>query len=253
MPEAPHPRRSPWALRDGEIHVWRASLDRPAPSVLALRALLSEDERARADRFLLEHHRRRFAVCRGLLRVVLGRYLNRPPERLAFAYGPSGKPTLAGPAPLLFNVSHSDELAVYAVARDREISIDVERVRPVAQPENIADHFFSPPERHALRAVPPERRLEAFYDCWTRKEAYVKARGEGLGHPLDQFAVSFGPGAPARLMPVSADSAREIAGWSLQALSPGAGYVGALAARGDGWRTVQRRWPDPRGNASAAC
>jgi 4'-phosphopantetheinyl transferase len=145
----------------------------------------------------------------------------------------------------VFNVSHSDELALFAVASDREVGIDVERVRPVTDPEQIADHFFSAPERTALRAVPPDRRLEAFFDCWTRKEAYVKARGDGLAHPLDQFAVSLGPGEPARFLPVAGYPTPEPSAWSLQALAPGNGYVAALAAEGHGWRTVSRRWPDP--------
>lgn len=238
---------SGWTLPHGEIHVWRVSLDRPEASVRELRALLSPDEQARADRFHFERHRRRFVVCRGLLRVVLGRYAGRSPERLQFHYGPRGKPALADVGRrLVFNVSHSDELALYAVAGDREVGIDVERVRPVSQPEQIAESFFSAPEKISLRAVPPDLRLAAFFDCWTRKEAYVKARGDGLGHPLDAFAVTFEPGQPARLMPVSGTSAEELAAWSLQALAPEAGYTAALVAEGHGWRTVSRRWPDPR-------
>ena len=119
----------------------------------------------------------------------------------------------------------------------------MEELRPLPRAEQIAERFFSIPERTALKRLPPEQRVEAFFTCWTRKEAYIKARGDGLGHPLDQFAVSLVPGEPVRLWAAGDGDAREIARWSLGGLPPGPGYVAALAAHGRGWRLTSRDWP----------
>jgi 4'-phosphopantetheinyl transferase len=238
-------RSARWALAADEVHVWQVSLDRPDSSVRRLARLLSPDEGARAKRFVIDRVRRRFVVCRGVLRLILGRYTGAAPGQLRFTYGAHGKPALA-PGPggeVCFNVSHSDGLALYAVARGREIGVDVERLRPLPGAERIAERFFSIPEQAALQALPAERKLEAFYTCWTRKEAYIKARGDGLGHPLDQFAVSIAPGEPARLSPAGDGDGREIARWSLEGLPPAPGYVAALAGRGRGWRLASRQWP----------
>ena len=232
-------------LGEDEIHVWCAELDPPGGAAERLGAILSPDERTRAARFCLERVRSRFVVCRGVLRTILGRYLGGAPEGLRFVYGDRGKPALAPPegTDLRFNVSHSDGLALFAVARGREVGVDVERLRPLPRVERIAERFFSLPERKALLELPPERRAEAFFTCWTRKEAYVKARGEGLGHPLDQFAVSLVPGEAARLWAAGDGDEREIARWSLDALVPAPGYVAALAALGGGWRLARREFP----------
>jgi 4'-phosphopantetheinyl transferase len=238
-----------WSLAEDEVHVWRTALDRSDSSLRRLARVLSPDERARADRFVIERVRRRFVACRGALRMILGRYTGQAPERLRFLYGDYGKPVLApsaGIADLHFNVSHSEELALVAVARGREIGVDVERLRPLPGAERIAERFFSAPERTAIQALPAERKLEAFFTCWTRKEAYIKALGDGLGHPLDEFAVSLVPGEPARLWSVGDTGSGEEASWSLEALLPTPGYVAALAGRGRGWRMTSRPWP-PRG------
>jgi len=235
-----------WDLAPDEIHVWRAGLDEPEGKVRRLARLLSDEERERADRFVLDRVRRRFIVGRALLRTILGRYLGPSPDQIRFAYGAHGKPALAPPddeAGLRFNVSHSDGLALYAIGRGREIGVDVERIRPLPGAERIAERFFSLPERTALQALPASAKLEAFFTCWTRKEAYIKARGDGLGHPLDQFAVTLAPGEPARLWPAGADDGHEVSRWSLEALPPAPGYVAAVAARGRGWRVASRRWP----------
>jgi phosphopantetheine--protein transferase-like protein len=150
---------------------------------------------------------------------------------------------LRGRPDLRFNVSHSDGLALYAIARGREVGVDVEQLRELPRAERIAERFFSTEETAALKAEPAERRVEAFFTCWTRKEAYIKARGDGLAHPLDQFAVSLVPGEPARLWVAGDGDAREIARWSLDALPLAPGYVAALAARGRGWRLTTRSWP----------
>jgi 4'-phosphopantetheinyl transferase len=234
-----------WALAEDEIHVWHVSLDRPPSDVRRLARMLSPDEQERARRYRGERLRERFIVGRGILRMLLSRYVGCPPGRLRFAYGARGKPALA-PAEgsdLRFNVSHSDGLALYAVARGREVGVDVERLRELPRAERIAERFFSTEETAALKAEPAERRVEAFFTCWTRKEAYIKARGDGLAHPLDQFAVSLVPGEPARLWVAGDGDAREIARWSLDALPLAPGYVAALAARGRGWRLTTRSWP----------
>jgi 4'-phosphopantetheinyl transferase len=232
-----------WSLPEEEVHVWQVRLDRPESALRRMSRLLSADETERAERFRVERVRHRFVLGRGVLRMILGRYAGRHPAHLRFRYGEHGKPALADGGDLCFNVSHSDSLALYAVARGREIGVDVERLRPLPRAERIAERFFSLPERAALRATPSERRLEAFYTCWTRKEAYIKARGDGLGHPLDRFAVSIAPGEPARLWAAGEADGGEIARWSLDAVPPAPGYVAALVARGSGWRLVSRSWP----------
>jgi 4'-phosphopantetheinyl transferase len=234
-----------WALSEDEVHVWTVALERPESDVRRMARLLSADETERAERFRIERVRRRFVVCRGALRLILARYTGDAPDRLRFAYGAHGKPGLA-PSPgsdLRFNVSHSDGIALCAVARGREIGVDVERLRPLPRAERIAERFFSLPERAALRGLPEEQRLEAFFTCWTRKEAYIKARGDGLAHPLDQFVVSVVSSEPARLSAVGDRDAREVAGWSLDGLPAEPGYVAALAAHGGPWRLTRRAWP----------
>jgi 4'-phosphopantetheinyl transferase len=223
-----------------EVHVWRAALDQPNERVRRLLGTLSADERARADKFYFERHRRPFIVSRGFLRAILGRYLDREPESLVFTYGPQGKPAL-GETDLHFNLSHSGDCALLALTRGREIGVDVERVRPRAELEGIAGRFFAPAEVAALRAVSAVEKEQAFFNCWTRKEAYVKACGEGLARPLDRFEVSLAPGEAARLIAV-ADDAAEAARWALRELESLPGYVGCVAVPGHGWRLRCWRW-----------
>lgn len=231
------PPRPP-RLANGEVHVWLASLTQPAAQVAELRELLDADERGRADRFHFEKDRGRFVVARALLRRLLGLYLNARPAELSFAYGAFGKPELRGeagaPPALRFNLAHSHELALYAFARGREVGVDLEHVRPDLAGEEIAERFFSAREVAALRSLAPEARAEGFFNCWTRKEAYIKALGEGLSHPLDSFTVSLRPGEPAALLEVEGDEA-EAARWSLRELRPAPGYVAALVAERDDW------------------
>ena len=232
------------ALAIGEVHVWCATLDQPTSQFLRLAQMLSADEHARADRYCFTRDRQHFIVGRALLRVILGRYLDVEPDRLRFAYSYHGKPSLAEPfgsGILRFNVSHSQGLALYAVARDRQIGVDLERTRPVDDLEQIAERFFSPREHAALRALPTQMKHEAFFNCWTRKEAYVKARGDGLSLPLDQFDVSLGPGDPARLLHNEREP-QEVTRWSLQELTPAPGYIAALAIEGHGRQIRCRQW-----------
>jgi len=220
-------------LTSEEIHVWRAGLDQPPSAVESLLQILSPDERSRAGRFYFQKDRDHYIVARGVIRKLLGQYLGAEPERLRFCYNSYGKPALApeiGGDSLKFNVSHSHGLATFAVTRGWELGVDLELIRPDFATMEIAEHFFSRWEIEALRALPPEARAQAFFNCWTRKEAYVKARGQGLSLPLDQFAVSLAPGEPAALLHVEGDP-EEARRWSLRELHLDPGYAGAIAVR----------------------
>ena len=241
----PAPKRP--ALQGSEVHVWRASLERNRPCVQSLKRILSEDEQARAERVHSEQDRERFIVARGVLRVILSRYLDTEPSQLRFRYSPHGKPDLdntSAEKTLSFNMSHSSGLALYAVTRDRKVGIDLERIRTNFVYQRIAERFFSPQEKAMLDALEaePERR-KAFFDCWTRKEAYIKAKGKGLSLPLDQFDVSLTPGEPASLLEVRGDSL-EASRWWMHELFPGPGYAAALAIEGHGCRLACWEWQE---------
>jgi 4'-phosphopantetheinyl transferase len=227
-----------------EVHVWRALLDQPQ-SLNAFLASLAPDEQERAARFLFQKDRERFIAARGLLRAILSRYLNLRPDDLYFGYGAHGKPFLAR-APcgdVRFNVSHSHGLALFAFARERDLGIDVEQMRLEVAGQRIAERFFSACEVAALRGLPAEQHTEAFFNCWTRKEAYMKARGEGLSLPLDQFDVSLAPGQPPALLR-TAMTASETSRWSMIELAPAAGYKAALVVEGRDWQLRRWQWPD---------
>jgi 4'-phosphopantetheinyl transferase len=215
-----------------DVHIWGVSLVQSDESIASFRAILSPEELARADRFKFERHRRRFIVSQGYLRRILGYYLNHPPSRLKFGRTERGKPFLINPEAngLIFNVSHSHELAVYAVMQDHEIGVDVEHLRPMPDAEQIATRFFSASEQTTLLALPPEQRERAFFACWTRKEAFIKAIGEGLYYPLDQFSVSLAPEEPVCLRHVDTHP-QEAASWTLHAFSPASDYVAAFAVK----------------------
>jgi 4'-phosphopantetheinyl transferase len=212
-----------------EVHVWFVELARSGASVEACFRSLSADERERASRFRFEHLRTGFTLSRGILRVLLGRYVGIEPERIRFAYGPRGKPRLAFPeTPLEFNLAHSGRFAAYAFAVGCEPGVDIEEVRPVSEQENIVSRFFSREECEEWLGLDPSQRDEAFFRCWTRKEAYIKALGDGLSMPLDSFRVSLRPGVPAALIEAAGDPAAA-SKWSLYSLAPEDGYAGSLA------------------------
>jgi len=239
-----YPPAKPLKLGSDEVHVWRASLDVTALQVQSLQQSLTGDEQKRAMRFYFRKDREHFIVARGLLRLILGRYLDIEPAQLRFWYSPYGKPALAseiGRNRLRFNVSHSHGLALYAITCGRELGVDVEFNRTDLAEEQIAERFFSPREVAALRALPANMQQKAFFRCWTRKEAYIKARGEGLTLPLDQFEVSLEPGKPAAM--ITNVDPQEVARWSIQELTPGPGYVAALAVEGHDWRLKCWQWP----------
>lgn len=231
-PPARDPELSPHA-----VHVWRTAIHVPERCLADLRGLLAPGERVRARRFRFERDRRRFTVARGVLRRLLGRYLHVEPAAVELRYGAHGKPRLPEEADgggVRFNLSHSRGWALHAFALGREVGVDVERMRPDTDVARTARRFFSPAEADALMGVAPGRRREAFFECWTRKEAFVKARGEGVALGLRRFEVSLRPGEPAALLRFEGDPA-EPARWSLCALDPGEGYKAALAVEGRGW------------------
>jgi 4'-phosphopantetheinyl transferase len=239
-----HPSPAELSLSSAEVHVWRAALDPAASCVEQLQRLLSADELQRAARFHFSRDRRRFIVARGALRDILSRYLGVPPAELEFRYSAYGKPALADIAAeegVRFNISHAHEMALFAVTCGREVGVDIEYLHRTIACEEIAEHFFSARERASLRALPAEIKPQAFFNCWTRKEAYIKAHGEGLSLPLDQFDVSLAPGEPVALLATRGDP-REALRWSLQALTPGPGYVAALAVEGQGWHLTCWQW-----------
>lgn len=214
----------------GEVHVWRANLDRPDDLVEKFRRTLASDEIDRANRFHFERHRRDFVVGRGLLRELIGRYVGAKPESLEFSYGAYGKPALNSPGQLRFNMSHSGGVALFAFTEKRDVGIDVEQIRADFASEDIARRFFSAVEVECLSGLPDEEKVAAFFRCWTRKEAYIKAIGKGLSQSLDGFDVTLAPRVPAELLRSTDDDAGR---WKLFDVEVGEGYAGALAVEGD--------------------
>lgn len=218
-------------LDDAEIHVWRLDLSRVRRQVGGLLPFLSKDERDRASRFHFQKDHEHFIAARGVLRVLLGTYLNLTPEELRFRYSPYGKPSLdVGPDSerLRFNLSHSHERALLAFTRAGEIGVDLEFMRADFASHEVAERWFSNREVEMFSALPGSLRTEAFFNCWTRKEAYVKARGEGLSYPLKSFSVSLAPDEAARFLSIEGD-AMQCSCWSLQNLHVAEGYAAALA------------------------
>jgi 4'-phosphopantetheinyl transferase len=237
-----HPAPARVGLSADEVHVWCAALRRTATDVEGLARLLSAEERERAGRFRSDSARTEFVVARGMLRAILARYLARAADRIALGHTNQGKPKLACRS-LHFNVSHSHGLALFAVTGRGEVGVDVERLRPYDNHLSLADRYFAPREAALLRGLAPECRLEAFFHAWTRKEAVVKASGAGLSYGLERIEVTFLPGEPARVLRLD-DEDHLAAGWSLRALAPAPGYVGAVALQGHEYRLVCWRWVD---------
>lgn len=214
-------------LARGEAHCWSFPLDVPPETSAALSAILSEDERSRSARFRFERDRRRFIVSHGALRELLGRYLGTHPEEIRFVTNPFGKPALDPElsSRLEFNLSHSADLALIAIA-GAEVGVDLEHIRAHPDYAAIAEDFFSAAEADSLNSLPSHLQAEAFFSCWTKQEAYVKARGEGLATTTDPVSV------PADLH----------GAYSLYTLHPAPGYVGALAIAGSRWRLTLHRY-----------
>ena len=228
-------------LDENSVHVWCAELDQPQERVDGYRSLLSADELERAARFRFDRHRDAYIAGRGILRVLLGCYLAQPPEKIDISYSQYGKPHLSNNR-LQFNLAHSGGLALFVFTLHDEVGVDIERERDLRDALAIAERFFSLAERVVLRELPESEQIPAFFRCWTRKEAFIKAVGEGLSYPLADFDVTLAPGEPARLLSIRG-SQEEAGRWSLVSLDLPAGYDGAVALRRtavqlQGWRFV---------------
>jgi 4'-phosphopantetheinyl transferase len=215
--------------------VW---LVRPSATLVAL---LSPDEQVRAAKFYFDEDREHYRYGRAILRTLIGQYEQIEPTAVPFVYGEHGKPGLAG-GDLRFNLSHADGVALIAFARGREIGVDVERVRPLSDADRVARRFFSEREYGEYTAVFDAQKPQAFFNCWTRKEAFIKAIGEGLSCPLKSFDVSLLPGEAAQLREIRG-SETAAAHWTLHSLDPLPGYVSAVIAEGQGWHLRCWHWP----------
>jgi 4'-phosphopantetheinyl transferase len=231
-------------LSPKQVHVWRVELDRSSEEICQFRGMLSEEEQKRADRFHFERDSSRFIVGRGMLRSLLGTYLQVAPDGIKFRYSAKGKPMLANVEQgLHFNLSHSGGLALYAIASE-PVGIDLEQIRPLSDAEQLAKRFFTPAEAEAIATLPMAQKQAAFLNAWTRKEAYLKATGDGLAG-LDEVEVSLIPGMPAKLVAIQGNS--ELASqWFIGELYPHPGYVAAVAIAGQDWQVCY--FKDERGN-----
>ena len=208
-------------LAPGEVHLWRATLTEPQPG---LYDTLSTAEHVRAGRFYQERDRQRFITAHGVLRSILGRYLETDPRHVEFAAGPFGKPLLMPNfRGIHFNLSHSDNLMLLAVARTREVGVDVELMRSDVPFESLAEHYFEPTEAWSIRTAPNEERATRFYEMWTSTEARLKAAGTGFADP---------------------GTVVQLDRWSLLTLTPASGYAAALAVEGDGFDLQCWSWPN---------
>ncbi|MEZ5039491.1 MAG: 4'-phosphopantetheinyl transferase superfamily protein [Saprospiraceae bacterium] len=229
-------------LTDQKPQVWQADLLADEPLQYSLWECLSPDEKARANRFRFAKDKDSFVLTRGILRHLLGRYLQQDPKKISFAYGPQGKPSLIEPPSLHFNVTHSGELALFAFALNQPIGVDLEHIQRAVEIELVAKHFFSAQEIAALFMLPAAQQKQGFFNCWTRKEALIKAMGTGLAFPLAQFEVSLKPGDPAALLATHWDPA-EAQQWFMTSFKPAEEYVGALAIKRPIVEVAYWQWP----------
>lgn len=238
LPHSWRPASIPPPLGPEELHLWalETGLAWEPP-----RGHLTEEEHRRADRFMRVHDRRRFRAGRGLLRTLLGAYLARAPASLMLGEGPHGKPCLPDSPEMQFNLSHSGELVLLAFHRGSRVGVDVELVRESAGTARVARRYFTPEERRILEQVPGSEHSVTFFCIWTRKEAFLKARGEGISLGLGRVQVTARPQDEARLVATSWDPP-EVRRWSLLDVDCGPGYRAALAVEGARPRTVLLRW-----------
>jgi len=226
------------ALPEDEVQLWRSDLAAIRSDESRWQSLLSADEKQRASRFHFAIDRQRFATTRALLRLILAGYLSAHPNDLAFSYSKKEKPSL-GPlyagSNLAFNVSHSGEIALLAFTRGRRIGVDVEHIHRDIEIDRIARRFFSAHEQNELAAFPDEEKTQSFFRCWTRKEAYIKAVGDGLSLPLSQFDVSLETSAKSALLATRPDNL-EAERWFLREAPAGDGYAAALCVEGRNWK-----------------
>lgn len=228
-------------LEANEVHLWRLDLQARARGAEKWKSILSADEKGRAARYLRDIDRQYFIAARATLRQILGCYLNTDPAALTFAYSEKEKPFLGGAEAACgidFNISHSGSIALLAFSQQREIGVDVEQIRRDFDTATIAARFFSAAEQKQLAALPEEQRSEAFFLCWTRKEAYIKATGKGLSLPLHEFDVSLSPKEQNALLACRPDP-RERTKWVMRDIAVPEGYAAAICVSGSGWNLVE--------------
>lgn len=223
------PERQP--LQRNEVHIWKAKLDVSISLEKKLWHILSADEKNRANKFRFQSDRLHYIAARGILRSILSNYLKIKPSEVSFQYGSQGKPALNPNHNLKFNISHAGGLALFAMTMNHEIGIDLERIKEEIEIDLIANRFFAPGEIKRLFSLPKKDQPQAFFQCWTRKEAFIKAKGDGLSFPLDQFEVSFGASEQGRLIK-TAWGENEVANWHLTTFDPEEVFTGALAVYG---------------------
>jgi 4'-phosphopantetheinyl transferase len=230
QPLAPSETGATMSVAGGTVEVASIRLDTEPAAVSEFAQCLSDGERLRASRFVFERDRCRFIVGRARLRHLLASRLGVQPDAIELVYGAHGKPALSrrfAGSDLRFNVSHSEDLAVYAFSHGREIGVDVEAVRELRDADDIAARFFSRRENKSYQALEPRDKPRGFFNCWTRKEAFIKALGDGLYYPLDRFDVSLEPDEPARILRLEHKPGSEC-GWCMEAFSPARGFVAAV-------------------------
>ncbi|MGN6642334.1 MAG: 4'-phosphopantetheinyl transferase family protein [Verrucomicrobiota bacterium] len=235
------------ALGQQDVHVWAAPLNVSPATLAEFFDTLSTNEKERAGRFKFEQHRSRYIAGRGWLRAALGHYLQTSPAELNFHYSVHGKPELtpnSAGGPLHFNLAHSGDVALLGVTRIGPVGVDVEAIREVKDVADLVARFFSERENHLFQQLAMEQRPAAFFNLWTRKEALLKATGEGIVGGLNRVEVSFLADEPARLLALAGD-VEQAARWTLTAFSPALGFVGALAieaqdVRVSTWRARER-------------
>lgn len=217
-------------LSESTINIWSFPTSASHHVFETFKKVLIPEERDRALRFRFHHLCTSFVIARGALRYLLGHYLNCHPADVSLVRGLKGKPAVESPSNLQFNMTHSGDLAVIALTLRREIGVDIEQIRPLADMQQIAKHFFCPEEAAEVMFAPEAERDRAFFLCWTRKEAYIKATGDGLSTPLSSFRVTVHPDKPARFVHVQ-HAESEADSWTLHDLQVAVGYAAALAYR----------------------
>jgi 4'-phosphopantetheinyl transferase len=230
------------ALRPDTVHLWRAHLSPAQHPVERFEAILTIEERARAERFLFERDRTRFVIARGLLRSILGAYLGADPREVVIQTGPQGKPELGAPhaGALHFNVSHSCQLGLFAFARCHAVGVDLEHLRPLPYIEALASSVLADEELAHFQSLPPHERVSALLTAWTRKEAVLKALGRGLNISPREVQVRLSPGRPAAVHGLAGEMHERI--WTVLDPHVPSGYFAALASRTSGIELVEREW-----------